>query len=324
MTPDARAMAVAIALSERTRGVTEANPNVGCVLMRDGRVIGRGWTQSGGRPHAEAMALTEAGEGARGATAYVTLEPCAHASLRGPRCADLLVEAGVARVVVAVRDPDPRTDGAGIAALEEAGITVEVGLLGREARSAMAGYFTRAALGRPHVTLKLATSLDGCIALGDGTSRWITGEAARAHAHVERAHSEAILVGRGTFEADAPRLDVRLPGLEGRSPARVLLSRAGTAPRGWLALATPEGIAGLGSHWLLVEGGAEAAAAFLARDLVDRLLVYRAPMLIGGGRPALGDLGLVDLGHTHGRWRLADRRVFEGDCLEVYERTRAV
>ncbi len=217
-------MGAALALAERSRGRTAPNPNVGCVIVRDGRVVGRGWTQPGGRPHAEAVALAEAGLEARGATAYVTLEPCAHVSLRGPACSDLLIEAGVARVVCALEDPDTRTAGKGFARLDAAGIAVTSGLRANEARRSMAGFLTRQALGRPHVTLKLATSLDGCIALADGSSRWITGPQARAHAHLERSRHEAILVGRGTYETDAPRLDVRLPGLEGRGPRRVLLS----------------------------------------------------------------------------------------------------
>ena len=324
MPADRSWLAVAIALSWRGRGRTSPNPNVGCILLdAQGRVAGRGWTQPGGRPHAEAMALAQAGDKARGGTAYVTLEPCAHRSARGPCCASLLIEAGVKRVVIAAGDPDPRTNGAGIERLSKAGIAVTVGELEAEARIAMAGFFTRRSLGRPHVTLKLATSLDGQIALADGTSRWITGEAARAHAHLERAQHEAILVGRGTLEADEPRLDVRLPGLEARSPARVLMSRSGAAPDGWRQVGAPEDIANLPCDHLLVEGGAETAAAFLAADLVDRLLLYRAPILIGAGKAALGDIGLASLAAAHGRWRLAETRMLGPDTLEVYERARA-
>ncbi|HWK36054.1 bifunctional diaminohydroxyphosphoribosylaminopyrimidine deaminase/5-amino-6-(5-phosphoribosylamino)uracil reductase RibD, partial [Sphingomonas sp.] len=273
----------------------------------------------GGRPHAEAMALAQAGVGARGATAYVTLEPCAHVSARGPACAALLVEAGVARVVVALGDPDPRTNGAGIALLRYAGITVEVGPGATGAARAMAGFLTRRARARPHVTLKLATSLDGCIALADGTSRWITGAESRAHAHLERARADAILVGRGTYDADAPRLDVRLAGLEDRTPHRVLLT-GGAVPDGWAAISSPDAAAGLaGVDWLLVEGGAQTAAAFLRADLVDRLLLYRAPIVIGG-RQSVGDIGLADLGPAHGRWRRIDTRRLGTDTLEVYER----
>ena len=312
-------MAAAVALSERTRGLTAPNPNVGCVLVKEGRVVGRGWTRPGGRPHAEAVALARAGEAARGSTAYVTLEPCAHRSERGKACAPSLAEAGVARVVAAITDPDARTAGGGFNRLRAAGAEVSVGVLAAEARRAMAGFLTRQAHGRPFVTLKLATSLDGCIALADGTSRWITGPEARAHAHLERARHELILVGGGTYDADAPRLDVRLPGLEERSPQRVVLTRrSGLVGAGWLEIDHPASIAGLPGDHLLVEGGAQAAGAFLRAGLVDRLLLYRAPILIGGGRPSLGDIGLTDLAAAHGRWRLVDRRRLGSDTLEAY------
>lgn len=312
---DARWTGAALALSERTRGRTAPNPNVGCVLVKEGCVVGRGWTQPGGRPHAEAMALSQAGEKSRGATCYVTLEPCAHASLRGPACADLLIAAGVTQVVIALGDPDPRTNGQGVARLRTAGIRVVEGAAEAPARAGMAGFLTRRAKGRPFVTLKLATSLDGRIALASGESRWITGPEARAHGHLERARHEAILVGRRTAEIDQPKLDVRLPGLEARSPRRLVLSSSGN-------LKCPSDIAGLeGIDHLLVEGGAETAAAFLREGLVDRLLLYRAPILIGAGKAALGDLGLADLASAHGRWRLADTRMLGSDRLEVYAST---
>lgn len=318
-------MAAAIALSERGAGMTGVNPNVGCIIVADGHVVGRGWTQAGGRPHAEAMALAAAGPLARGATAYVTLEPCAHVSPRGPCCAVSLVDAGIARLVVAAGDPDPRTNGAGIAMARSAGIAVTEGVLADAARRAMAGYFTRAALGRPHVTLKLATSLDGRIALPGGQSRWITGAGARAHAHVERSRCDAILVGRGTLDADRPRLDVRLAGMENRSPQPVLLSRSGDGlPDGWLRIDRPEAVAEkVAGHWLMVEGGAGAAAAFLALDMVDRLILYRAPILVGEGRPAIGDIGLTDLADAHGRWQAVESRQFGTDRVEVYLRSRS-
>ena len=312
-------MAVAIALSQRGRPTSAPNPNVGCVIVAGNRVIARGWTQSGGRPHAEAMALAAAGAAARGATAYVTLEPCAHASPRGPCCTDALIAAGIVRVVIAVRDPDPRTDGKGIARLQDAGIEVVFNVMAAEARATMAPWWMRQTAGRPFVTLKLATSLDGCIALADGSSRWITGDRARAHGHLERASHQAILVGRGTLDVDTPKLDVRLPGLEDRSPIKLLLTR-GAAPEGWTAIASPEAIDDIDS--VLVEGGAGAASAFLAADRVDRLLLYRAPILIGGGTPALGDIGLTDLAAAHGRWRLTDSRLLGSDRLDVYERVR--
>lgn len=317
---DARWMAAAAQLGLRGRGRTAPNPNVGCLIVRDGRLVGCGWTQPGGRPHAEAEALAKAGDAARGATAYVTLEPCAHESPRGPACADLLAAAGVSRVVAALRDPDPRTDGQGFDRLRAAGIEVVVGPGAEPARRSLAGFLSRVTRGRPHVTLKLAMSIDGRIALPSGESRWITGPEARRHAHRERARADLILVGRGTFEADAPRLDVRLPGWEDRSPRRAILTR-GTAPDGWLHLADPHDIHAL-THVndLLIEGGAATAAAFLAADLVDRLLVYRAPILLGAGTAGVSDLGLTTLADAHGRWRHTSGRSLGVDRLEVYER----
>jgi len=342
LSEDARWMAAALALGERGRGHTYPNPNVGCVIVAGGRVVGRGWTQPGGRPHAEAMALSQAGAAAKGATLYVTLEPCAHVSERGPACADLIAAAGVKRVVAAAQDPDPRTAGRGFERLRAAHIDVVTGVRGAEALASFPGFVTRQAFGRPFVTLKLATSLDGRIALPDSSSRWITGEAARAHAHLERSRHEAILVGRGTWETDAPKLDVRLPGLEERSPLRVILSTslvpsevegrvadALPAPldfardeRDVMRISDPHQITTLPCDHLLVEGGASAAAAFLAADLVDRLLLYRAPILIGEGKPAIDHIGLVDLGQAHGRWQLSDARMLGRDRLEVYVRQR--
>lgn len=316
---DADWMAVAIALSRRGRPAAAPNPNVGCLLVRDGIVVARGWTQPGGRPHAEAVAIAAAGTTARGATAYVSLEPCAHASARGGCCTDALIAAGVARVVIAAQDPDPRTDGRGIARLQDAGVEVMFNMAAADARRAMAPWWSRTTRGRPFVTLKLATSLDGRIARADGSSRWITGDRARAHGHLERARHQAILVGRGTFDADAPRLDVRLPGLEDRSPRKLLFTR-GAAPDGWTAVASPD--AALDVDSILVEGGAGAASAFLAADRVDRLILYRAPILIGDGKPALNDIGLADLADAHGRWRPTDSRLLGSDRIDVYERVR--
>lgn len=313
-------MAAALALAERGRGRTAPNPNVGCVIVKDGVVVGRGWTQPGGRPHAEAMALVQAGVAARGATVYVTLEPCAHDSARGPACSDLLIAAGVARVVAALEDPDPRTAGSGFTRLDAAGIGVTHDVLADTARASMAGFLTRRALGRPQVTLKLATSADGRIAAPPGFERWITGPAARAHGHVERTRHEAILVGRGTFDADAPRLDVRLPGLEEHSPRCLLLTR-GSAPAGWERIGAPAEIAQLeGVDHILVEGGAAAAAAFLDADLVDRILWYRAPISYGTGRDVAADLGLAALDPA--RWRQDGTRTFGPDRLEIHSRIR--
>lgn len=315
-------MAAAIALSLRGRPLAAPNPNVGCILVKQGQLIGRGWTQAGGRPHAEAVALAQAGAAAQGATVYATLEPCAHESARGPSCADLLIAAQVARVVIATGDPDLRTCGKGITRLQAAGMDVRVGMLQSEAQAAMAPWWTRQSLQRPFVTLKLAISLDGCLAMADGSSRWITGERARAHGHLERARHQAILVGRGTYDADAPRLDVRLAGLENRSPRRLLLT-TGAVPEGWTGLASPDHLADMADmNCVLIEGGARTASAFLQRDMVDRLLLYRAPILIGSGRRCLDDIGLAQLPEAHGRWNLADRRQLGSDLLEVYERIR--
>ena len=322
MSADARWMRAAVALGERGRGRTAPNPSVGCILVKDERIVGRGWTQPGGRPHAEAMALAEAGEEALGATAYVSLEPCAHESARGPACADLLAAAGVARVVAALTDPDPRINGLGLARLRSAGIEVAVGPGAEEAERALAGFLSRVRRGRPWITLKLAMSLDGKIALPSGESRWITGEDARAHVHSERARADMILVGRGTYDADRPSLDVRLPGLEDRSPRKAILTRGDGVP-GWERLGAPEEAFALeGVNDLLIEGGSATASAFLSADLVDRLLIYRAPILIGEGKSSVGYIGLTDLAEAHRRWKLADSRMLGIDRLEVYERDR--
>lgn len=316
---DPRYMGAALALGSRGRGVSTPNPSVGCIIVKAGRVVGRGSTQAGGRPHAEALALAQAGDEASGSTVYVTLEPCAHLSERGPSCADILIAAGVAQVVIASLDPDPRTNGAGLARLERAGIPVSQGMFADQAERSLTGFFTKLKLRRPHVTLKLATSLDGSIATAAGESQWITSAPARAHGHLERARADMIIVGHGTLDADAPRLDVRLAGLEARSPRRAVLT-SGEAPTGWEALARPEAIGALtGVDHVLVEGGAGAASAFLGAGLVDRLILYRAPILIGGGKPCLHDIGLSSLGEAHARWQLVDTRMLGPDRLEVYE-----
>lgn len=316
-------MAEAIRLGRSARGRTAPNPNVGCVIVNDkGEVVGRGATESGGRPHAEAVALRQAGGRAAGSTVYVTLEPCAHQSDRGPTCSSLLIKAGVARVVASIKDPDSRTSGEGIRMLRGAGIAVRSGVARKSAAATLAGYLTRIVLGRPRVTLKLALSIDGKIALPSGESKWITGEDARAHVHLERARSDMILVGRGTYLADRPRLDVRLPGLEERSPRRALLSRSETV-EGWEILRSPQDVYGLHDvNDLLVEGGAATATAFLSDDLVDRILIYRAPIIVGEGKSSFGYVGLDGIADAHGRWKVSDGRTLGVDRLEVYERVR--
>ncbi|MGX7894469.1 bifunctional diaminohydroxyphosphoribosylaminopyrimidine deaminase/5-amino-6-(5-phosphoribosylamino)uracil reductase RibD [Tsuneonella sp. HG222] len=310
---DSRWLAAAAALAERARPLSRPNPAVACLIIRDDIVVGRGWTAPGGRPHAEAVALAEAGEAVRGATVYVTLEPCAHRSARGPACADLLAQSGLARVVVGIGDPDQRTAGAGIARLEEVGIALTLAD-GARCRASLSGYLMQAHEGRPFVTLKLAVTADGFVARPDGSSKWITGEAARAHAHRERARNDAILVGGNTLRADAPRLDVRLPGLEERSPRRLLLTR-GAAPAGWTALPSPEAIRDLADcQYLMVEGGAQVAQAFLGAGLVDRILLYRASTTFGEGIAAF-PAGLAG-------WQVTESRILGADTLEILEPAR--
>lgn len=219
---DIRHMRAALALAARGLGTTWPNPSVGCVLVRDGVVVGRGRTQPGGRPHAETVALDAAGPAAMGATAYVSLEPCNHHG-RTPPCSEALVAARIARVVVACEDPDPRVAGGGIRRLRAAGIPVTTGVCAEEAWTVNRGFFNRVLHDRPLFTLKLATSLDGRIATRSGESRWITGETARAWGHGLRARHDAIMVGSGTALADDPELTCRLPGLEHRSPVRVVV-----------------------------------------------------------------------------------------------------
>ena len=315
-------MAEAVRLGEAARGRTAPNPNVGCVIVKDRAIVGRGATGIGGRPHAEAVALEEAGPVANGATLYTTLEPCAHASDRGPTCAALIPQSGIARAVIAVEDPDPRTSGQGIERLKAAGIKIKLGEGTEAARDSMSGYLSRIECGRPRITLKLALSIDGKIALPSGESKWITGEDARAHVHLERAHSDMILVGRGTYLADSPKLDVRLPGLEDWSPRRALLTR-GEAVEGWEILSSPQDVYRLHDvNDLLVEGGSATATAFLSADLVDRILIYRAPILVGEGRSSVGYIGLDAIADAHGRWEASDGASLGIDRLEVYERVR--
>jgi len=314
-------MAAAARLAARARPMSRPNPGVGALLVRDGRVLARGWTQPGGRPHAEAQVLAGMDDTAKGATLYVTLEPCAHESERGPACADLLTKARPSRVVIGQTDPDPRTSGKGIALLKRAGITTTL-LEDSASAHSLTGYISQRRVGRPHATLKLAVSLDGCIALSDGTSQWITGEPARAHVHAQRARSDAILVGGGTWRADRPRLDVRLPGLGARSPQRVLLTR-GVKPEGVSIINRPDQIGELsGVQYLYVEGGGETAASFLREDLIDELHIYTAPILIGDGLRSLGSLGLNDLFSAHDRWQIHKRRQLGSDAFTAYLRTR--
>ena len=315
-------MLEAARLGEAARGRSAPNPNVGCVIVKDGEIVGRGATAPAGRPHAEAVALKQAGKNAKGATLYTTLEPCAHASERGPTCAAIIPAAGIVRVVIGIKDPDTRTAGRGIKMLKKAGIDITSGVAQEIARDSMSGYLSRIERGRPRITLKLALSIDGKIALPSGESKWITGEDARAHVHLERSHSDMILVGRGTYLADQPQLDVRLPGLEQWSPRRALLT-SGEAVEGWEILKSPQDVYRLHDvNDLLVEGGSATATAFLEEDLVDRILIYRAPIIVGDGKSSFGYVGLDAIADAHGRWALVDERRLGVDRLEVYERVR--
>jgi len=226
---DRRFMAAAIRLSRRHLGLTGTNPSVATLIVRDGVIVGRGITAPGGRPHAETQALAEAGDRALGATAYVTLEPCAHHG-RTPPCADALAAAGIARVVGAAADPDPRVAGRGYQRLREAGVAVTEGVLAAEAADVMAGYLRRSLTKRPEVILKLAVSADSCLGRADAGTVSITGPVARAQVHRMRAESDAILVGLGTALSDDPELTVRLPGMEARSPMRIVLDSAARLP----------------------------------------------------------------------------------------------
>lgn len=283
---DATAMDRAIALGWTARARAHPNPWVGAVVVGPDATAYEGATAEPGGPHAEAAALAAAGERARGATVYVTLEPCPHFG-RTPPCADALIAAGVERVVVAIEDPDVRVRGRGIARLREAGLRVDVGLRAAEVTAQLAPYVKHRTTGRPWVVLKLAAGLDGRIGAPDGTSRWITGDAARDDVHRLRAESDAVLVGAGTVRADDPALTVRR--VDGRDPVRVVLGRApeGAAVHPALEVAGDLGdvlddLGRGGVVQLLVEGGARVAHAFHAAGLVDRYVFYLAPVLFGG------------------------------------------
>lgn len=324
-------MAHALRLARRGLGNVWPNPAVGCVLIDKGRVVGRGWTQPGGRPHAERMALDQAGPLARGATAYVTLEPCAHHG-RTPPCAEALVQAGIARVVTALTDPDPRVAGRGHAILRAAGITVVEGVLHDEAQTLQAGFLSRITRGRPFVTLKLATSFDGRIATASGESQWITGPAARAHVHALRLIHDAIMVGGGTARTDRPSLNVR--GFDRvRQPVRVIVS-AGTMPdlpaEGedfgplWQMSGDPQQImtelADRGITRLFCEGGGKLAASLLQADLVDQLVGYTAGLVLGAeARPAVGPLDFAHLADAP-RFQLSEFRRIGPDLFHRWSR----
>jgi diaminohydroxyphosphoribosylaminopyrimidine deaminase/5-amino-6-(5-phosphoribosylamino)uracil reductase len=304
-------MARAVELARGVRTTTSPNPWVGCVIVDGaGEIVGEGATAPCGGPHAEVAALGMAGERARDATVYVTLEPCAHYG-RTPPCTDALIRAGVARVVAAVRDPDPKVAGAGFRALEAAGIAVSKGVLAGTVSEQLRPYLVHRSTGRPFVVLKLAVTLDGRTAAPDGSSRWITGGEARRDAHRLRAESDAVLVGAATVRSDDPALTVRddaAPGA-GRQPLRVVLGHAPTDARVHPALelggdlgAVLDELGRRGVLQLLVEGGAHVAHAFHREGLVDRYVWYLAPVLLGGddGMPVFAGPGVATMADA---WR---------------------
>lgn len=351
---DENYMARAIELARKGLATTDPNPRVGCVIAAGERVVGEGWHQRAGGPHAEVFALEAAGPDARGATVYVTLEPCSHHG-RTPPCADALVAAGVGRVVYAMHDPNPKVDGSGIARLVAAGIAVEGGLLEREAHELNPGFVSRMTRGRPWVSVKLAASLDGATALPGGESQWITGEAAREDVQRLRARSSAVMTGSGTVIADDPRLDVRIPGTV-RQPLRVVLDSKLRTPPGARILAPPgealilcsaedparaaplraagAGILAVGSsaggvdlnaalaalaarqiNELLVECGAGLAGALLSAGLVDEMLLYLAPTLLGRGSRPLADLEAPKSLAGRLQFSIVERQDVGGDLL---------
>jgi diaminohydroxyphosphoribosylaminopyrimidine deaminase/5-amino-6-(5-phosphoribosylamino)uracil reductase len=356
MPDDARFMRLAISLGTRGLGQVWPNPAVGCVIVRDGRILARGWTQPGGRPHAEAMALAQCD--ARGATAYISLEPCAHHGRTAP-CAEALVNAGVARVVTALTDPDPRVVGRGHARLRAAGIELVERVEEKAARAVNQGFLLRVTHGRPMVTLKLALTLDGRLATSSGESRWITGPQARRFVHALRASHDAVLVGAGTARADDPDLRVRDLGVS-HQPVRVVASRgldlpltgrlaqsAREAPlwlvhaRGdpgpWQALgaqilnvpietdgldasAMLRALAARGITRVLCEGGGALAASLLRGGLVDRLVVFHAGIALGAdARAGLGALEIGVLADAP-RLQLVEARVLGGDVMQVWHK----
>lgn len=356
-------MGLALGVAHRMLGRTAPNPAVGAVIADEatGEVITRGWTQQGGRPHAESHALTRAGARARGATMYVTLEPCSHHG-RTPPCANAIVAAGIRRVVCAVQDPNPEIAGRGFAVLRDAGVELDVGVCAEEGRWMVAGHILRMMRDRPFVQLKIAVSSDGLIAPGDGEPRWVTGPEARHYAHILRARADAILVGRKTVADDNPDLTCRLPGLEGRSPRRVVLDagfrtaptarmlqtaervpvtifgdtrsaapaypkgvevrRMPAGPDGRLSLAVAlESLGAEGVTRVLVEGGPTIASAFLDADLVDELVIGRGTEMLG----AAGRLPVGDRGleflDRAEHWQKVEDRKIGADRLTVYRHT---
>ena len=354
----------ALVLARRGLGQVWPNPAVGCLIVRDGRVVGRGWTQLGGRPHAEAEALARASVAARNATAYVTLEPCCHSG-KTPPCTEALISAGLSRIVIAIRDPDPRVAGKGVAVLRNAGIEVFEGVLSGAAGDLNAGFLKKVTVGRPLITLKTSVSVDGRIATAAGSSQWVTGDRARFDAHMLRAQYDAILVASSTAVADNPMLTCRLPGMERQSPVRILLDAHRRVPNElalfrsakkvplWIFTVidennpsnveaarhgakikvvrqdqsgqgvdlaqTMEQISNAGITRLLVEAGGQLGGALLRSLLVDQIVVYRAPSLIGGDGVSLVDsLGVRDVADALFLERIGTKLI-DRDIVETYK-----
>ena len=334
---DAEFMRVALSLAARGLGRTAPNPSVGCVLVAaDGKILGQARTADSGRPHAETQALSQAGARAAGATAYVTLEPCAHHGHTGP-CSQALIEAGVARLVIATLDPDPRTAGKGATMLRDAGMEVHVGVLEAEARQINAGFIKRVETGLPFLTLKLALSVDGKIALSNGESQWITGPEARARGHLLRAQSDFLLTGAKTVLKDQPRFTVRLAGLESSSPKVGVVYDADRSNQeivSWVQTHRPDWmllpgwdfahhlrtIGEIGATRVLAEAGGGVAKALLAEDLIDEIVVFRAGKVLGGdARDGVGVFNFQSLDQAPHFARVETSAVGE-DLMEVWRR----
>ena len=334
-------MRIALRLASRNLGITWPNPSVGALIVKDGRIVGQGITARGGRPHAETEAIAQAGENARGATLYVTLEPCSHHG-QTPPCAEAIIKAGIARVYIACSDPNPLISGRGIALLRQAGIDVMEQLCEAQALELNRGFFSVISKGRPFVALKIASSMDGKIAYpplpaGEGP-RWITGEQSRAYGHLLRSRYDAIATGIGTVLADDPLLTCRLSGLEDRSPVRVVFDRQGRLPKDSNLMKTQADVpvwtltspspaqrerglkdalshlANRGITRLLVEAGAELSTAFLQSGLVDRIYWFRAPLMIGND-----GLAAITGGFDPQRWETLETRYFGSDSLSILQ-----
>lgn len=351
---DERFMATAVRYARRHLGQTAENPSVGALIVRDGVIVGRGVTASGGRPHAEVVALRQAGDLARGVTVYVTLEPCSHFG-KTPPCADALIAAGVGRVVVAVGDPDPRVSGRGLERLRQAGIEVVEQVQTACAKEGLSAYLCRKQKQRCEVTLKLAVSADGCIGRAGEGNVAVSGAVSKAQSHIMRAEHDAILVGIGTVLADDPRLDCRLPGLDGRSPLRVVLDSKLQIPETSRLVTTAEklplriycnkktaeqksglecdivavadkggrldlqavvtDLAQIGISSLLVEGGAKVAVAFYQAGLVDRMVIFHSPVIMGEQGYKAPDFVLEPAGYE----KIREER-FGEDCCVTWKR----